>query len=72
MHWKGVFTSMVFGATMSCLNIMRNDWMVGHMVWMNIVSSVNNYMLVVMRLRMMSWSSMMWCCVMHSCLMMKR
>ena len=72
VHWKGVFTSMVFGASMSCLNIVRNNWMVGHMVWMNIVSCVNDDVLVLMRVRMVSCSNMMWCRVMDSCLMVER
>ena len=67
VHWKSVLTSMMFGASMSSLMIMRDNWMVGHVMWLNIMSSVNNNMLV--WLRMMSWSSMVWCSVMHSCLL---
>jgi hypothetical protein len=52
VHWKSVLTSMMFGASMSSLMIMRYNWMVGHVMWLNIMSSVNNNMLV--WLRMMS------------------
>lgn len=66
MQWDNVLSSVMSGSAVSSLNIMRDNWVMSHMVRRDAVSSVNNSVMVLNWLSMMSWGNMMRSCMVRN------